>query len=178
MKKILTLIALFTMIASYAGAADNNIRARKTYGAQQTNVQTGVYVDQILVEKSKRTLKLIARGKVVKEYRVSLGQNPVGQKTFQGDGRTPEGVYQISAKKPNSQFHRGLKISYPNANDIARARSAGRNPGGSIFIHGGPRNNPNFKGADWTRGCIGVTDNEIDEIYKYVGTGTQIIIRP
>ena len=32
--------------------------------------------------------------------------------------------------------------------------------------------------ADWTRGCIAVTDEEIEEIYKLTQIGTMVEIRP
>jgi lipoprotein-anchoring transpeptidase ErfK/SrfK len=31
---------------------------------------------------------------------------------------------------------------------------------------------------DWTAGCVAVTDEEIDEIWKLVGVGTPVEIRP
>lgn len=139
-------------------------------------------VDKILILKSARKLQLLSGRDVVKEYRVALGHAPTGPKERQGDGRTPEGTYVIDYRNKNSQFHRSLHISYPNAADKARARRLGVNPGGEVFIHG-LMNGYGWIGAahrtkDWTLGCIAVTNEEIDEIWKLVPDGTPVEIRP
>lgn len=144
----------------------------------QANLSTDhPQVTQLLLEKSKRSLHLLNGRKVIKTYRVDLGRNPQGHKQYQGDGRTPEGLYYITHRNPNSAFFLSLGISYPNDKDRRAARSRGRNPGGDIFIHGrGPqaRNAP----KDWTRGCAAVSDIEMSEIYKMVAPGTPIYIKP
>src|SRR5437879_664154 len=78
--------------------------------------------DRILVVKSSRTMTLISHGKTLRTYKVALGGQPVGAKERMGDHRTPEGQYVISMKLANSQFHRALRISYPNVEEIQRAR--------------------------------------------------------
>jgi murein L,D-transpeptidase YafK len=92
----------------------------------------------------------------------------------EGDGRTPEGAYRIDRRNPNSRFHLSLGISYPNARDVAYARENGLDPGGDIFIHGTPTQWSNT--PDWTWGCIAVTNEEMDEIFFMVETGTKIFI--
>lgn len=139
-------------------------------------------VDRVLVQKAARQLTLLSNGEPVRTYRVSLGGNPVGHKQQVGDERTPEGLYTISARNPNSSFHRSLQISYPNAHDRARARAAGVDPGGLIMIHG-IRNGLGWVGVlhrtfDWTNGCIAVTNGEMDEIWEFVTVGTPIEIKP
>jgi murein L,D-transpeptidase YafK len=139
-------------------------------------------VDSILVIKSTRTMTLLSRGIVVKSYQVALGGQPAGPKEKQGDRKTPEGKYVIDSKNPRSRFHLGLRISYSNAADRARARKLGVNPGGQIMIHGLP---PAFASVgaarrltDWTDGCIAVTNEEIEEIWRLVRVGTKVEIRP
>jgi len=127
-------------------------------------------------------MNLLSGGKVVKSYKVALGAVPTGAKEQQGDHKTPEGIYSVQAKIPNSQFHRALLISYPNAADRERAKKMGVKPGGSVEIHGiGAKYG--WLGAahreyDWTDGCVAVTNEEIDEIYPLVSVGTPIEIRP
>jgi murein L,D-transpeptidase YafK len=125
---------------------------------------------------------LLAKGKVLRTYRIALGGAPVGPKEQQGDRKTPEGKYVISGRNLHSQFHRSLRISYPNAADRARARRLGVSPGGDIFIHGLPNGMGPIGAAhtarDWTDGCIAVTDEEIEEIWKLVANGTPIEIKP
>lgn len=138
--------------------------------------------DKIVVIKSERKLMLLRDGEVVKSYPIALGRNPVGHKQTRGDGRTPEGLYVIDRRDPNSYFHKSLHISYPNMFDVENARKLGQQAGGSILIHGTP---PGFGpfGADepmidWTDGCIAVTNEAIDEIWAAVPDGTIIDIRP
>jgi murein L,D-transpeptidase YafK len=137
----------------------------------------GYKVTHLIIMKKKRRLFLMHDEKVLRKYRIGLGFAPYGHKQFQGDGKTPEGQYFIDYKNPNSGFHLSLKISYPNAKDIAHARAQGKNPGGDIFIHG-QENGKGRRHGDWTAGCISVTNAQIREIYKYVPVGTPIHIFP
>ena len=138
--------------------------------------------DKILVEKEARRLTLFSCGRKLKEYHIALGFSPIGPKEREGDGRTPEGSYTIDFHKPDSAFHRALHVSYPSAEDNARATEAGVSPGGEIMIHGLPNGlgalGPAHRLRDWTAGCIAVTDLEIDEIYSSVNDGTPIEILP
>ncbi len=134
------------------------------------------------MEKSKRTLKLMAGGKVVKSYKVALGEQPVGPKDRAGDHKTPEGAYTVDAKYPNSEFHKALHVSYPNQMDRERAKKLGVKAGGDIEIHG-LGDKWGWVGAwhrevDWTDGCIVVTNEEIDEVYPLVQVGTPVEIKP
>jgi murein L,D-transpeptidase YafK len=130
----------------------------------------------IVVSKKNRVLELKSGEHILKRYRISLGFSPDGHKTKSGDGRTPEGQYWINRRNPRSDYYLSLGISYPNANDVARARSMGVSPGGDIFIHGGPRRSADRKKKDWTAGCIAVSDAEIEEIWSLVPTGIPITI--
>ena len=138
--------------------------------------------DKILIVKSTRTMTLYSGNKVLRTYKVALGTVPVGPKRVEGDHKTPEGIYTIDAKNPQSQFHLSLHISYPDAADRERARKLGAKPGGAIMIHGLP---PRFaylgalhRKVDWTDGCVAVTNAEIEEIWKLVPVGTRVEIRP
>ncbi|MFO1208270.1 MAG: L,D-transpeptidase family protein [Amaricoccus sp.] len=131
----------------------------------------------IVVSKSNRVLELRGPGDTtLKRYAIHLGFDPVGPKERSGDGRTPEGQYFIDRRNPRSDFFLSLGISYPNAIDVARARSLGFQPGGDIMIHGGPTGAARSRGKDWTAGCIAVSDSEMEEIWSMVPTGTPILI--
>ncbi len=139
-------------------------------------------VDRILIEKSTRRLMLISQGEVLKSYKIALGGNPIGPKERQGDDKTPEGTYVIDARNKDSRFHLSLHISYPNERDKKRAKELGVSPGGDIMIHG-IKNGFSWvgdahAGVDWTKGCIAVTDQEIEEIDKLAPNGTIVEIRP
>jgi len=139
-------------------------------------------IDRILIEKSTRRLMLISQGEVLKSYKIALGGNPIGPKERQGDNKTPEGTYVIDARNRDSRFHLSLHISYPNEGDKNRAKELGVSPGGDIMIHG-IKNGFSWvgdahTGVDWTKGCIAVTDEEIEEISKLAPNGTIVEIRP
>ena len=137
-------------------------------------VYRGPEVTRIQVFKERRVMQFLHHNSLLKQYNFDLGFNPVGHKTQEGDGRTPEGAYLIDRKNPNSQFHLSLGISYPNASDVAQARARGVSPGGDIFIHGTPKRWIGQR--DWTWGCIAVTNEEMDEIFPMISTGTKIFL--
>lgn len=141
--------------------------------------KTGGYA--IIIDKFSRKLLLYHRGKKIKEFTAELGSNWVGNKRADGDKATPEGMYKI-IKKPygkNTLYHKALLINYPNHEDAARFRreiATGSLPvsakiGGMIEIHGA-----GGKGADWTDGCIAITNSEIDTIFRLVKIGTPVTI--
>uniref|UniRef100_C6E9J8 ErfK/YbiS/YcfS/YnhG family protein n=1 Tax=Geobacter sp. (strain M21) TaxID=443144 RepID=C6E9J8_GEOSM len=138
--------------------------------------------DKILIEKKARRLTLLSKGEVIKSYKISLGENPNGPKERQGDNKTPEGIYRIDSRNNDSQYHLSLHISYPNEQDKRRAKQLGVSPGGNVMIHG-MRNGFSWFGEhhtsiDWTKGCIAVTDEEIQEIAELVPIGTVVEITP
>lgn len=155
-------LALLAGAAALAGCAERS--KFRTY--------RGPEVTRLVVNKGNREMFLLHHRRVLERYDIALGFAPEGHKQFEGDGRTPEGRYVIDRRNPNSSYHLSLGISYPNERDIAFARAAGRSPGGDIFIHG--RGNVRIDKPDWTWGCIAVTNDEMDEIYWMVATGTPI----
>jgi murein L,D-transpeptidase YafK len=137
-------------------------------------------VDYLIVDKSERLMIAYAEGQPVKAWRgLQFGDAPSGHKQFEGDERTPEGRYVIEGRNPGSAYHLSLKISYPNAADRAFARQYGRSPGGDIFLHGQPNALPMGRmPGDWTDGCIALSNDEIEELWRIVPDGTVIEIRP
>lgn len=138
--------------------------------------------ERIVIEKAARRMTLWRREDMLRSFQVSLGGNPVGHKQHEGDGRTPEGSYTIDFKHDRSRFHLALRISYPNAQDVAHARRNGFSPGGDIMIHGLP-NGLAWIGRshllrDWTDGCIAVTNSEIDDVWAMTDVGTPVEIKP
>lgn len=136
---------------------------------------SGPEVTYVVVNKGARNMYLLHHDKVLESYPIKLGFAPVGHKEIEGDGKTPEGIYRINRRNPNSSFHLSLGISYPNAQDRARAAAMGKSPGGDIFIHGQKKPFRRDKG-DWTWGCISVTNRQMEDIYAMVGNGTPIQI--
>jgi murein L,D-transpeptidase YafK len=132
--------------------------------------------NHIVVSKSKRVLELRADKEILKRYSVDLGFTPQGHKLRSGDGRTPEGLYWIDRRNPRSEFYLSIGVSYPNAVDVARARTLGVDPGGDIMIHGQPMRRPKGRDRDWTAGCIAVSNDEIEEIWALTPLGVPITI--
>lgn len=137
----------------------------------------GPQVTRVEVLKGERIMRLYHNKRVLKTYNIDLGFGAVGDKQFEGDGKTPEGRYYIDRRNPNSSFYLSIGINYPNARDIAEARALGKPPGGDIFFHG----QPNLVGPrrpDWTAGCIAVSNREMRQIYAMVKNGTVVDIYP
>ncbi len=138
-------------------------------------------VDRVEVYKTRHEMRLLRDGHLVKTYRVALGRE-TGKKEHAGDNRTPEGSYVIDFVKRHSVYHRALHISYPNQTDFQQAALRGERPGGNIMIHGLAEETPMalrmHELFDWTKGCIAVTNREIEELAKLVKPGTPIVIYP
>ena len=145
-------------------------------------LQATTRFDSFLLEKEKRLLIAYENGIVVRRYKVALGRTPVGAKEYEGDGKTPEGLYYIDNKNPNSAFYKNVNISYPDDEDRKRAAKAGKSPGGLIKIHGLA---PSFafignkhRLTDWTEGCVALTNEEMEEVFSRTVLGSPITIVP
>jgi murein L,D-transpeptidase YafK len=152
------------------------------YIAPEKKLPAGATIDKIIVLKSKRELQAYQQGQLIKTYKISLAAQPFGKKEFEDDQKTPEGIYYIDGKNPNGDYYKNLGVSYPNEADKVRAKKLGKSAGKEIKIHG-IKNNFEIAGKfhrwyDWTAGCIAVTNEEIDELYKAVKIGTPVEIRP
>lgn len=139
-----------------------------------------VQVERIVIEKAARRMRVFQDGKPVRDFRIALGSAPDGDKLRQGDGRTPEGRFRINRKNAASAFHLSLGLDYPQADDRARAKASGYDPGGDIMIHGQPNAFPPdmVLQNDWTAGCIALSNAEIAEVFAATKVGTVVEITP
>lgn len=149
----------------------------------------------IVVHKAERVLALYNGGVLAASMPVALGFAPEGHKSREGDGKTPEGSYFICLRNERSRYHLSMGLNYPNERDaeaglaagliretqhaaIAQAQAHGERPpwdtalGGEIMIHGGGRM------GDWTAGCIALDNGDMDVLWRCVGIGTPVEIRP
>lgn len=138
--------------------------------------------DSVLVEKSKYRLSLLKAGKVIASYPVVFGGNPIGHKEQEGDNKTPEGIYTLDSKNAKSAYFKAIHISYPNAQDIARAKSKGVSAGGAIMIHG-QKNGFGWahlvtQQINWTKGCIALSNEDMEKVWNSIKVPTKIEIRP
>ena len=152
-------------------------------------------VSSIVLRKSQRRLDLLSGNRVLKSYRAALGFEPVGDKSREGDGKTPEGEFYVCARNPESKYHLSLCLSYPaeaaarqgleaglidqgEFDQIIKAAAERSSPpqrtglGGEIYIHGGGTE------RDWTDGCIALTNTEMTELFALIPVGTRVAIYP
>lgn len=188
MKKLIILLLIFIIavllvLRFHQFIPSSAIEKTKTQYVDWQHVE----VDKVEVYKSKRELKLLQQGQVIKTYKMRLGFEPIGHKTTEGDGKTPEGLYQLDWRNPNSQFYKSLHISYPNAQDRVQAKNRGVSAGGDVMIHGSMKALGGAKGQplyqylptkDWTWGCIAVSNQDMDELWENIKNGTPIEIFP
>jgi murein L,D-transpeptidase YafK len=137
---------------------------------------------RVVVIKSERTLGLYSGDRLIQQFAVTFGANPKGHKQREGDERTPEGRYILDFKNPNSAFHKSIRVSYPNAEDLDNAQRRNVNPGGAVMIHGQKNG---FEWAsfimqhvNWTDGCIALSNKDMDKVWEAVDAGTPIEIKP
>jgi murein L,D-transpeptidase YafK len=139
----------------------------------------------IVIHKLSRKLTTYRGLTPLKTYPVVLGNDPYNDKLCQGDACTPEGVYRIRAKYPHSRWDAFIWLDYPNTQNwlkFSRAKKAGLIPptadiGGEIGIHGTEDPFRNIIGQNWTKGCISLLNNDLDEIYPLVNDQTLVIIK-
>ena len=156
---------------------DDDAHVRVDGGAEQGNLAI-IAVDP----RGTATVRRAMAGATVLVNGVALGAEPEKDKLSAGDRRTPTGLFYIQSRNANSEYHLALRIAFPDSAHRARAAALGLAPGGDIEIHG-LQNGRGATGAfhrtaDWTNGCIALTDEEIEEIWTSVPVGTPVEIRP
>jgi hypothetical protein len=126
----------------------------------------------ILIDKLQYCLEVHSHGQMLKRYPVSFGVGAHKRKLRQDRASTPEGRYQISGRQPKAQWYKAFDINYPNSVDKARLKllAPGQDIGGEIQIHGG--------GVDdnWTWGCIGMRNADIDELFRHPEIGRDTVV--
>jgi len=184
-----------TRAGSSIAAPTPEVLAQETQESRRSTLKLQLADPRIVVLKSQRNLELYSAGKLIRTYKIGLGQNPVPDKQREGDRATPEGDFYIFTKNPKSAFHLSLGISYPNIEDAERGLNAGlitraqrdaivkaikrkQGPpqytalGGLIYIHG------NGASSDWTWGCVALENEDIEELYQAIPVGTPVTIKP
>lgn len=142
----------------------------------------------VVVDKTCRTLNLYRYGRLVKTYPTVIGRKP-GRKLYEGDRRTPTGLYMVIAKDHHRRWSRFMLLDYPTGHDVNRYWknvSAGVVPkrgdgypgvGGEIGIHGTDKEHFNRVGVNWTLGCISLFNPDVQELYTFVPVGTLVYIK-
>lgn len=147
----------------------------------------------IKIFKSKRILELYGDDRLIGRFKIGLGKEPDGDKSVEGDNKTPEGCYYICSKNTDLKYTYFLGISYPNVKDARKGLNSGlinqltfnrikylienkRMPpwdtplGGAVGIHGGGNE------YNWTFGCIALSNDDINIIKDYTPMNTPVEI--
>jgi murein L,D-transpeptidase YafK len=148
----------------------------------------------VVVLKEEKTLILYDENHEVLRAVAAFGRI-CGPKRREGDGKTPEGLYQFCLAKEQGKYGLSLGINYPNAQDallayqekaidlptlraVESAVAEGRRPpwstvlGGEIYIHEGPTD------TNWTRGCIALAPEAMATLYACRNRIEDVEIRP
>jgi hypothetical protein len=153
------------------------------------------YIDplswSVMVYKKRHLLIVYYKGRLYRTYHAVFGRNlDDGTKEYEGDRRTPEGVYTIIEKHRSSRWRWFLTLNYPNLIDRLRydeliddrdlpmrdGHMVG--VGGRIGIHGTDNPILNRGNVNWTTGCISVDNDSIVQLEKLLPVGTIVIIKP
>lgn len=152
----------------------------------------------LAIWKARHRMELWLDGALLRDFEIALGVSSVGHKEMIGDKRTPVGRYYVVEKHHSKRFHRFLGLNYPNLDDANRGYETGlisagqwadlfvaedggaapqatTNLGGRIGIHGyGYR--PYIPAIDWTDGCVAVSNDESEFLYRTLPIGTSVLI--
>lgn len=145
----------------------------------------------VMAYKSRHQLIVYYKSRLFRVYHAVFGRSPQGgTKLWEGDKRTPEGLYVIVKKYDSQRWRRFLRLNYPNRVDRYRyeaLRDEGVVPaahgrpvpeGGAIGIHGTDQPILNRSDINWTTGCISVDDDAILELDRLLPIGTIVVIKP
>jgi len=156
----------------------------------------------VLVDTERQLLEVRNGDSVLISFpHVALGRGGASADRIRGGNQTPLGEFRIAWVNYNSRYHVFLGFDFPTLHHARRAYAterlsldeflsiaeANRNRtvppqatalGGNLGIHGiGGADEAIHRMANWTRGCIALTDEEMDKLLEYVGVGTRVVVR-
>ncbi|APC10678.1 MULTISPECIES: L,D-transpeptidase family protein [Providencia] len=122
---------------------------------QNSSIFIQIFKQEGLLELYQKTPS--GKYKLTKTYPICKFSGGLGPKKIEGDLKSPEGFYQITAEQlnPNSRYYRSINIGFPNEYDKAQGYS-----GSYLMIHG----------SCVSVGCYAMTDKYMGEIYQTVET--------
>lgn len=134
-------------------------------------------------------------------HNLAIGRYGASEAKRRGDNTTPLGRFRITGIERASGFHRFIQLNYPDAvrterayregligaaeyRAILAAHRRGVTPpqrtalGGRIGIHGLGQGDPELhRTMNWTRGCVALTDEQIDTLLRWVRIGMMVEVR-
>lgn len=156
----------------------------------------------LLVDTANLTLNVMQGGSLLQKYdNIAIGSNGPTLAKEVRDETTPLGEFRISGFNPRSRYHLFMALDYPTMEHARRALADGRlSPeefvevnnawlaeepppqttrlGGYLGIHGIGEGSEEIHGiVNWTDGCIAVTNDQIEELARWVVVGTRVSVR-
>lgn len=156
----------------------------------------------LLIDTGKLTLTVM-RGEHAQMtlHNIAIGRFGASREKRRGDNTTPLGRFRVTRIERDSGFHRFIRLDYPGAEHaqlayeegvisgrelqaIRDAHRRGKSPpqntalGGNIGIHGlGQGDAGLHQTMNWTRGCVALTDQQVDSLLPWTRIGTTVEIR-
>ena len=141
----------------------------------------------VIIDKSDYELSVYDDKGWYATYPVVFGNSSLSDKKMEGDRKTPEGTFKITAKRPHDKWHKIMMIDYPNKESwekFKQRKQDGIIPenariGGGIGIHGTwPNDNIVVDDyTNWTQGCVSLKNNDLDEVFSFMPVGTKVVIK-
>lgn len=157
---------------------------------------------RVVIDTESDTLQVLKGDKVIRTYEnIAIGRYGKTYFKVRGDNKTPLGKFRVGWSNKKTRYHRFLGLTYPDLpaadralvdgridesqwQSIRLASEAGKVPsqktplGGMIGIHGiGSGDREVHEEFNWTNGCVALTNEEIDELVKWIKIGTPVEIR-
>lgn len=142
---------------------------------------------RIIIDKSDFELRVYDSKGLLAAYPVVFGLKPLEDKFMQGDRRTPEGTFKIVYSKEHQLWRKMLMLDYPTTESLIKYKlrkkdgiiPANASVGNGIGIHGVETGNDYFidRYYNWTNGCISLKNTHIDDLVRYVKSGTPVTIQ-
>jgi len=140
----------------------NGLKSDTIYPKMNLKINTGVF--SIHIDKSENILSVSSEGKPIKTYRVATGE---------GNG-TPTGEFKITDKLVNpTWYHAGAIVPPDSKDNILGTRWLGFDYPG-YGIHGTTM--PDSIGKQVTAGCVRMFNEEVEELYDLIPSGTKVTI--
>ncbi|WP_447642059.1 MULTISPECIES: L,D-transpeptidase family protein [Chitinophagaceae] len=141
----------------------------------------------IVIDKDSYELYVFDQKGWLATYPCVFGNKDLGDKMVEGDRKTPEGTYHIVSKTKSKKWNSFFMLDYPTQADIDKfneRKAQGLIPatakmGSAIGIHGTwPHEDYTIdQYQSWTDGCIALKNKDIEEIYREIPIGTEVVIR-
>lgn len=159
----------------------------------------GIWID---VDTSAHTLSVMQGDTIQTVFKnVAIGRYGTTWSKMTKDDKTPLGRFRVGWVNEKSRYYRFFGLNYPNLDtakraldenriteetwlSILEAKIMGKTPpqntplGGHIGIHGIGRGDQEIHHQyNWTNGCIALTNEQIDQLGKWIRPGILVNIR-